>query len=134
MAETLLLEVVSPTKLLLSEQVDEFTAPGAEGEFGVLAGHTPFLTALKAGELTYKKGSQKGSIAVSRGYAEVLPDKTTILVDDARSADEIDISAAKALLEKSTAALAGLEPDDPKYQTAIAGVEYAEAQIAVKQK
>ncbi len=134
MAETFLLEVVSPSKLLISEEVDEFTAPGAEGEFGVLFGHTPFLTALKAGELSYKKGGTKGSIAVSRGYAEVLPDKTTILVDDAKSADEIDINAAKDLLEKSIAALSGLEPDDPKYQTATAGIEYAEAQIGIKQK
>lgn len=134
MADTFLLEVVSPSKLLLSENVDEFTASGVEGEFGVLAGHTPFLTALKAGELSYKAGGRKGSIAISRGYAEVLEDKTTILVEDARAAEEIDLAAAREALNAGTRELGGLDPEDPKYATVQGRIEYAEAQIAVKEK
>ena len=133
MADTFQLDVVSPAKLLVSEEVDEFTAPGTEGEFGVLAEHTPFLTSLKAGELTYKKGGRTETLVISRGYAEVLPDKTTILVDDARAPEEIDAGEARELLSSAEAELGGLKEEDPQYQTVLARIEYAEAQLAAKE-
>ncbi|MDP2690260.1 MAG: F0F1 ATP synthase subunit epsilon, partial [Deltaproteobacteria bacterium] len=68
MAETFLLEIVTPSRKLLSKEVEEMTAPGVNGEFGVLSGHTQFLTILKAGELSFKKGSESDSFAVGRGY------------------------------------------------------------------
>ncbi|MBI5328143.1 MAG: ATP synthase F1 subunit epsilon [Deltaproteobacteria bacterium] len=82
MADTFLLEIVTPTRLFLSEQVEEMTAPGSEGEFGVLAGHAAFLTSLKEGELTYKKGKDTKRITIDAGYAEVIHEKVTILTEN----------------------------------------------------
>jgi F-type H+-transporting ATPase subunit epsilon len=81
MTDTFLLEIVTPDKLYLSEQVDEMTAPGSEGEFGVLAGHAPFLTSLKEGELSYKKGNNVFNITIGHGYAEVTSDRVTVLTE-----------------------------------------------------
>ena len=134
MAENFLLEIVTPYRKLLSKEVEELTAPGAEGEFGVLAGHTPFLTILKPGEFSFKKGSELVHIAVSGGYAEVLPDKTTILVDSAEFADEINLEAAKDELARSEEALKRLDPDSPEYSSAAASYDMAEARIRVKEK
>ncbi len=134
MADNFLLEIVTPYRKLLSKEVEELTAPGAEGEFGVLSGHTPFLTVLKPGELSFKKGSELGHIAVSKGYAEVLPDKTTILVDSAEFAEEIDLEATKKLLSKSEEALKRLNQDDPEYSSTAASYDMAEARIRVKEK
>ena len=131
MAEMFLVEIVSPSKLLLSEEVEEVTAPGTEGEFGVLAGHTPMLTSLKAGKLSYRKGGKSESMAISRGYAEVLPDKTTILVDDAVTPDEIRVDEAREMLTRANEEMGGLESNDPKYEIARGRAEYAEAQIGV---
>src|SRR4030066_933874 len=95
MAETILLEIVTPDRLVLSEEVDEVMAPGVEGEFGGLPGHTPFLTTLKVGELTYRKGKEIHHMAVSWGYAEVTQKKETVLAEAAEVAAEIDIDGAK---------------------------------------
>lgn len=81
MANTFLLEIVTPTQLVLSEQVDFMTATGSEGEFGVLPGHAPFLTTLKPGELSYKIGNDTTRLAIGIGYAEVGPEKVTILAE-----------------------------------------------------
>lgn len=81
MADTFLLEVVNPYKLLLSENVEEMTAPGSEGEFGVLPGHAHMLTSLKTGELTYRKGKEVHRIPINWGYVEVGPEKVIALVE-----------------------------------------------------
>lgn len=81
MADTFLLEIVTPDRLFFAEQVDEMTAPGSEGEFGVLAGHTPFLTSLKPGSCIYKKGTDTKRIVIGPGYAEVGLEKVTILTE-----------------------------------------------------
>ncbi len=134
MADTFLLEIVTPYRRLLSKEVNELTAPGWLGEFGILAGHTQYLTLLKAGELTYKKGSEVGSIAVGRGYAEVLPDKTTILVENAETANEIDMEAAKTIVAKAEEALKTLSPEDADYAQTVESYELAQARIKVKEK
>lgn len=134
MAETFLLEIVTPYAKLLSKEVEEMTAPGQEGEFGVLPGHTPFLTSLKPGELSFKKGSESVLIAVGRGYAEVLPDKTTILVDAAVSEADIDLEDAKARLARSEEALKALTTEDAGYQAATDASELAQAEIKIKEK
>ena len=81
MANTFLLEIVTPTQLVLSEQVDEVTAPGSEGDLGVLTGHAPLLTILKPGKLTYKIGKDTTHITIGAGYAEVGPDRVIILAE-----------------------------------------------------
>ncbi len=101
MAGKLLLEVVTPEKLLLSQQVDEVIAPGSEGEFGVLPGHSHFLSTLRIGELRYRIGDQTHFMSVLWGYAEVTPSKVTIMAEVAEKAEEIDIERATAALEKA---------------------------------
>jgi F-type H+-transporting ATPase subunit epsilon len=92
----LTLEIVTPERAVVSEQVDEVQVPGAEGSFGVLPGHTPLLAVLQVGELWYRKGQQMSYVAVSSGFAEVLPDRVTILAQLAESAEEIDVTRAEA--------------------------------------
>lgn len=81
MANTFLLEIVTPTQIVLSEQVDGMTAPGSEGEFGVLPGHAPLLTILKPGKLSYKIGKDATHITIGAGYAEAGPDRVIILTE-----------------------------------------------------
>ena len=91
----LTLEIVTPASSVVSEQVDEVQIPGAEGSFGVLPGHTPLLATLQVGELWYRKGQDTSFVAVSFGFAEVLPDRVTILAQIAESADKIDVTRAQ---------------------------------------
>jgi F-type H+-transporting ATPase subunit epsilon len=101
MAGQLLLEVVTPDKLLLSRQVDEVIAPGAEGEFGVLPGHCHFLTSLAIGELRYRIGDVTEYMSVLWGFAEVTPKKVTVLAEIAEKAEDIDVERAQAAVEKA---------------------------------
>lgn len=115
MAGKILLEVVTPEKLLLSKEVDEVIAPGSEGEFGVLSGHCHFLSALRIGELRYRVGDQIDHMAVLWGYAEVTPTKVTILAEIAEKAEDIDVERAQAAVEKAEERLkAGGLPSDLK--------------------
>jgi len=95
------LHVVSPDKSLVNETVDEVQVPGANGYFGVLPGHTPLLAALGAGELTYRSGSESKHLAVFYGFAEVQPDRVTILARVAESADQIDVPRAEAARKRA---------------------------------
>src|SRR6266705_4537549 len=90
------LQIVSADRLLVNEQVDEVQIPGAEGYFGVLPGHTPLLATLQVGELWYRKGTEKVYLSIAFGFAEVLPDRVTILAQLAEKADEIDVARAEA--------------------------------------
>ncbi len=101
MAGKLLLEVVTPEKLLVSQEVDEVIAPGSEGEFGVLPGHCHFLSTLKIGELRYRTGETTNYMSVLWGFAEVTPWKVTILAEVAEKAEDIDVERAQAAVEKA---------------------------------
>ena len=90
-----MLEIVNPESSVVSEPVDEVQICGAEGSFGVLPGHTPLLATLQVGELWYRKGQDTSYVAVSFGFAEVLPDRVTILAQIAESADHIDVTRAQ---------------------------------------
>ena len=96
MAGRLLLEVVTPDKLLFSQPVDEVIAPGTEGEFGVLPGHCHFLSMLRVGELRYKIADVTHYMSVLWGFAEVTPTKVTILAEVAEKAEDIDVQRAQA--------------------------------------
>jgi len=115
MAEKLTLDLVTPYRKVLSLDVDEITAPGSLGELGLLPGHTPLLTTLKIGELSYKQNGKTSFIAVNWGYLEVAEDRVTILVDTAEKADEIDLERAKAALGRAEDALKKLPTDDVNY-------------------
>jgi F-type H+-transporting ATPase subunit epsilon len=115
MAGKILLEVVTPEKQLLSQQVDEVVAPGSEGEFGVLPGHCHFLSTLKIGELRYRVGDQTSHMAILWGYAEVTPTKVTIMAEVAEKAEDIDVERATAKVEEAEQRLqAGGLPSEVK--------------------
>jgi F-type H+-transporting ATPase subunit epsilon len=100
------LVIVTPTRQLLRTQASEVTLPGANGYLGVLPGHAPLMTELGIGELTYKGSAPSDPITITRGFAEVLPDRVTVLAETAELAAEIDLAraeAAKARAEKRLA-------------------------------
>ena len=95
MAEKIFLEVVTPQKAIVSEEAQIVVAPGSEGEFGALKGHTTFLTSLKVGTLRYKDADGKERyLFINGGFAEVLPDKVTILAESAERRQDIDVQRA----------------------------------------
>lgn len=115
MAGKILLEIVTPEKLLLSSQVDEVIAPGSEGDFGVLPGHCHFLSALRIGELRYRIGEQTNHMALLWGYAEVTPTKVTVMAEIAEKAEDIDVERATAKVEEAERRLqAGGLPSEVK--------------------
>ena len=109
MADQIRLRVVTPSRLLLDEDVDEVTAHGELGEFGVLPNHIAFLSTLVAGELSYKQGTVKRTLVVSGGYAEVLNNVMTVLAPAAEFASEIDVSRAERAKARAETAMAETE-------------------------
>ena len=97
----ILLEVVTPEHRLLSKEVDYVSAPGSEGDFGVLPGHCHFLTTLRIGELLYRVGEQTEYMSVLWGFAEVTPTKVTILAEIAEKAEDINVERAEAAVRKA---------------------------------
>ncbi len=100
------LQIVSADRSLVNETVDEVEIPGAEGYFGVLPGHTPLLAVLGAGELWYRQGQDTHYLAIAFGFAEVQPDRVTILAEIAERADEIDLVRAEAAKKRAEDRLA----------------------------
>jgi len=130
MASTIRLELVTPERLLLSEDVDEVVLPGYEGEFGVLPGHTQYLAILNIGMLRYRRGSETRKIAVGGGFAEVTPERIVVMVDTAERAEEIDIERARRARERAEAALKELSLDDESYAKAYAALQRAMVRMA----
>jgi len=107
MAENIKIEVVTPEKSVVNEEAQIVMAPGSLGEFGVLVGHTPFLTTLKIGTIRYKDaGGTEKYVFVNSGFAEALPDKVTVLAESAERRKDIDIERAKAAMERAEKRLA----------------------------
>jgi F-type H+-transporting ATPase subunit epsilon len=102
----LTLEIVTPDRALVREEVDEVELPGYEGYFGVLPGHTPLLATLKVGELWYRTGSEKHFLAIAGGFVEVLPDRVTVLAQIAERAQDIDVGRAEASKQRAEERLA----------------------------
>ena len=134
MAEKLKLEMVTPYKRVLSEEVDEVTAPGSIGEFGVLPDHTSLLTTLIIGELTYKQGGETFHVAVNWGYVEVEENVMTVLVETAEPADQIDVERAKAALGRAEEALKKLSSEDKEFKVMEAALERALIRVQVAGK
>ena len=130
MASTIRLELVTPERLLLSEEVDEVVAPGYEGEFGVLPGHTPFLAILNIGLLWYRKESTVKKIVLGGGFAEVTHDRVVVLADTAERADEIDVERAQRARDRAEARLKELSLDDETYAKAYAELQRALVRMA----
>ena len=115
------LEIVTPDRALASEEVDEVQLPGAEGYFGVLPGHTPLLASLQVGELWYRIGGEKRYLAVAFGFAEVLPDRVTVLAQVAERAEDIDIERAEAARKRAEERVSKLE----------SGIDFERARVAM---
>ena len=134
MAEKIKLELVTPYKRVLSEEVDEVTAPGSVGEFGVLPDHTSLLTTLKVGDLSYKQDGKTFHVAVNWGYVEVEDDVMTVLVETAEPADQIDVVRAKEALSRAEEALKTLSSEDKKFKIMEAALERAMIRVQVASK
>ncbi len=100
------IEVVTPTREVLDRQVDEVVLPGIQGEIGVLPGHTPLLTALGTGVLRLLVDGREEMLAISEGFAEILPDQVTVLAYLAERPDAVDLDAARHELEETGRLLA----------------------------
>ena len=134
MAEKLTLDIVTPYGHVFTDEVDEIVASGSEGEFGVLPDHVPFLTTLKIGMLTYKKGSETGIFFVNWGYAEVGPDKVTILADSAEKSDHIDVERAKEAMKRAEERLRKAEGIDEARASASIDRAIMRVQVAEKRQ
>lgn len=129
MADTLHLRIVTPERLLLDEDVDEVTAPGVVGEFGVLPNHTTFLSALQPGRFSYRQGAQTHVMVVSGGFAEVVENVMTVLTDTVELPTQIDVERARTALRKAEDALKALSPIDAAFPETQAAFQRAQARI-----
>jgi F-type H+-transporting ATPase subunit epsilon len=107
----LALEIVTPDRAIVHDQVDEVQAPGADGYFGVLPGHTPMLALLQVGTLWYRKGAEKSYLSVAGGVAEVTADRVIVLATIAERGDEIDVDRAQAARQRAEQRLAARQRD-----------------------
>jgi F-type H+-transporting ATPase subunit epsilon len=125
------LEVVTPERKVIDEDVDSVEVPGLDGELGILPGHTELVSMLKpAGLLTYHKGDQKGQIVISGGYVEVGPKLVTVLADSASTPEEIDLTQVIAERERAEKLLQQAMNDSSQFNLdeAMAKLERANLQ------
>jgi len=138
MATTYPLEVVTPERVMLSEQVTITLAPGTEGQLGILARHAPLMTELAPGEVlaTLADGRTTSHIVISGGFLEIAPGegRTTILADSAERVDEIDITRAEEDLAAARQMLAAAEAGTPQQVDALRSVAHAEVRIRVSRR
>jgi len=136
MAGNIMLEVVTPDKSVVSEEAQIVVAPGEYGEFGVLIGHTSFLTTLKVGMLRYKDtGGSERVVFVNGGFAEALPNKVTVLAESADRRRDIDIERARAALKRAEQRLAEARTrEDIDFRRAEVSLQRAIARIKIGEK
>jgi F-type H+-transporting ATPase subunit epsilon len=130
-------ELATPSRMLVSGEVDEVVAPGIEGYFGVLPGHAALLTTLGHGRVTYRTGREEKHLAVMRGFAEVQPERVIILAEVAEAPEEIDRARAERARQRAELRLSGRHPQGHEkegeidYNRALAALERALARIMV---
>jgi F-type H+-transporting ATPase subunit epsilon len=112
------LEIVTPDRAIAHERVDEVEIPGAEGYFGVLPGHTPLLATLNVGQLWYRQGGETYYLSIAFGFAEILPDRVTILAQMAERAEEIDVRRAEEEKQRAQDELTKRAPADADLERA----------------
>ena len=116
------LEVVTPEKMIFSDDVDMILAWGVEGQLGILPHHAPLMTMLQPGDLVFRKAGKEESLVISGGFLEVRPDKVVVLADACERAEEIDVARAEAAKERAQKAL----------RTATREVDAAAAEAALR--
>jgi F-type H+-transporting ATPase subunit epsilon len=129
MAETFELEVVTPERQLVKDQVEEAQIPGKEGYLGVLPGHAPLLTELGTGFMYYVVGGKRYYLSIHGGFAEVLPDRVRLLANGSERAEEIDVERARRARERAQREMMnpslGVDP-----AAALNAIARAEARLA----
>ena len=133
MASTIKLEIVTPDRVVLSEEVEYVGVPGVMGQFGVLKNHIPYLSALSIGSLYYKKGGDTKYVFVSGGFAEVDGESITILAESAERAEEIDVERAKKAKERAERRLKE-QSEEVDYARARAALMRAIERIKTKER
>ena len=133
MADVLQLEIVTPERLVEKDVVQEVQIPGKRGYLGILPGHAPLITELGVGEITYKADGMDYHVAVAWGFAEVLPDKVTVLAETAERAEDIDVERARKAKERAEERLRSAS-GDVDYQRALLALDRANARLEVAQR
>ncbi len=134
MADKIKLRVVTPSRLMFDESVDEVTAIGELGEFGVLPNHISFLSTLVPGEMSYKQGANKRMLAVSGGYAEVLDNVMTVLAPAAEFGSEIDAARAQRAKERAEKQMAEFNRQEKDFELAEVALQRALVRLQVASK
>lgn len=133
MADTFQLEIVTPEKLVVKDEAQEMQIPAKNGYMGILPGHAPLITELDVGEISYSSGGYTHYIAVAWGFAEVLPDKVTILAEKAERAEDIDVERAKEARDRAEQHLHSTDPETD-FDRAETALRRAEVRLDVAQK
>ena len=126
---TIELQVVTPERHILSEDVDSVEMPGKDGYLGILPGHAPLLTEMGIGILTYRKGSETRSLTVMGGYAEVLPNRVIVLAEASERTEEIDVSRAQTALDRAKANMPGAGGTEADWDAANAAITRATVRL-----
>jgi F-type H+-transporting ATPase subunit epsilon len=130
MAETFKLEIVTPEKKVVDTAAEEIQIPGKSGYLGVLPGHAPLITELAVGEITFHAGAEEQRLAVAWGFAEVLPDRVTILAETAERSSEIDVERARKAKERAEQELTSGDAN-VDVERALAALKKAETRLEV---
>lgn len=131
---TFKLSVVSPERLVLSEEVEEAQVPGKNGYLGILPGHAPMMTELDIGELSFRQGDRTGYLAVTWGYCEVLSDQVIVLAERAERAEEVDRERARASMERARKRLSDLQDPDIDFLRARTSLLRSLIRVQVSQR
>jgi len=134
MADKIKLRIVTPSRLMFDEAVDEVTAVGELGEFGVLPNHISFLSTLVPGEMSYKQGANKRVLAVTGGYAEVLDNVMTVLAPAAEFGSEIDTARAQRAKERAEKQMAEVNREEKDFELAEVALKRALVRLQVASK
>ena len=133
MSDTFQLEIVTPEKMVVRDVAEEMQIPGKGGYLGILQGHAPLITELAVGEITYRKDNAVHRLAVAWGFAEVLPDKVTILAETAERADEIDARRAQEAKQRAESRLAACNTEE-EFKRAAGDLKRADTRLEVAAK
>ncbi len=133
MADVLQLEIVTPERLVEKDTVTEVQIPGRNGYLGILPGHAPLITELGVGEITYRADGMLYHVSVAWGFAEVLPDKVTILAETAERAQEIDVERARKAKERAEERLRSAS-GEIDYERALTALERANTRLQVAEE
>ena len=133
MAETFQFEIVTPEKLVASGEAEEMQIPAKNGYIGVLPQHAPLITELALGEISYRLGGKTERLAVAWGFAEVLPDRVTVLAETAERASDIDVERAQRSRDRAMQRI-GHAHSDTDFERACASLKRAETRLEVAGK